>query len=148
MTFINSLPFDLDINVNDFIKFKLEKSKKENIYNLHSNNLIQNTINLKIMLYDYEKQYTSDYNIPEDDLVEIELYENQNNYSERTNFNIVKLPKEVELESDIKYTLNLKGYSCLSYNIFFYCDYIINNRLSYPLWCIPCDKKGILKIID
>ena len=146
MTFINSLPFDLDINVNDFIKFKLEKSKKENIYDLHSNNLIQNTINLKIILYDYEKQYTSDYNIPEDDLVEIELYETQNNYSERTNFNIVKLPKEVELESDIKYTLNLKGYSCLSYNIFFYCDYIINNRLSYPLWYIPCDKKGIENI--
>ena len=143
MTFINSLPFDLDININDSIKFKLEKNKNENIYDLHSNNLIQNTINLKIILYNYEKQYTSDYNIPEDDLAEIELYEIQNNYSERKNFNIVKLPKEIELESDIKYTLNLKGYSCLSYNIVLYCDYIINNRLSYPLWCIPCDKKGI-----
>jgi hypothetical protein len=29
MTFINSLPFDLDININDFIKFKLEKVKKK-----------------------------------------------------------------------------------------------------------------------
>ena len=143
MTFINSLPFDLDINVNDSIKFKLEKNKSENIYDMHSNNIIQNNINLKITLYDYEKQYISDYNIPEDDLVEIELYENQNNFTKRTSFNIVKLPKEIELESDIKYTLNLKGYSCLSYNIFFYCDYIINNRLSYPLWCIPCDKKGL-----
>jgi hypothetical protein len=37
----------------------------------------------------------------------------------------------------------LKGYSCLSYNIIFYCDYIVNNRLPYTLWCIPCDKKGI-----
>ena len=146
MTFINSLPFDLDINVNDSIKFKLEKNKNENIYDLHPNNLIENNINLKIILYDYEKQYTSDYNFTEENLEEIELYEIQNNYSERANFNIVKLPKEVELESDVKYTLNLKGYSCLSYNIFFYCDYIINNRLSYPLWFIPCDKKGIDKV--
>ena len=143
MTFINSLPFDLDINLNNSIKFKLEKNKNENIYDLHSNNIIHNNINLKITLYDYERQYTSDYNIPEDDLVDIELYNAETNYSERTNFNIVKLPKEVELESDIKYTLNLKGYSCLSYDIIFYSDYIINNRLPYPLWCIPCDKKGL-----
>jgi hypothetical protein len=37
----------------------------------------------------------------------------------------------------------LKGYSCLSYNIIFYCDYIVNNRFLYTLWCIPCDKRGI-----
>ena len=32
MTFHNSLPFDLDVSINDFIKFKLEKNKSENIY--------------------------------------------------------------------------------------------------------------------
>ena len=47
------------------------------------------------------------------------------------------------MENDIKYTLIIKGYSCLSYNIIFYSDYIVNNRLPYPLWCIPCNKKEI-----
>ena len=30
ITFFNSLPFDLDVSINDFIKFKLEKNKSEN----------------------------------------------------------------------------------------------------------------------
>ena len=45
--------------------------------------------------------------MPENDLVDIELFEEGNEYAERKNFNLLKLPKEVELEQDIKYTLNL-----------------------------------------
>ena len=142
LTFINSLPFDLNIIVNDFNQVKLEKNKSENIYYLKPENINSNNISLKIILDYYEKKYKSDYNIPDTDLVNIELCELGNENAEKKNFSMVKLPKEVELESDIKYTLNIKGFSCLSYNIIYYCEYIINNRLPYPIWYIPCDKKG------
>ena len=143
LTFINSLPFDLNIIVNDFKQIKLEKNKSENIYNYKPDSTNNNNMSIKIILDYYEKKYKSDYNIPDTDLVNIELFELENENSEKKNFSMVKLPKEVELESDIKYTLNIKGFSCLSYNIIYYCEYIINNRLPYPIWYIPCDKKGL-----
>ena len=143
MTFINSLPFNLNITINDFIKMELEKNKTENIYDINPENLTNNQICLKINLEYYDKKYKSDYNIPDIDLTEIELFEEQNDYAEKKIFNLLKLPKEIELEQDIKYTLILKGFSCQSYNLIFYSDYIVNNRLPYPLWCIPCDKGGI-----
>ena len=146
MTFINLLPFNLNISINDYIKIQLDKNKTENIYDINPQNLNNNHFSLKIILDYYEKKYKSDYNIPDTDLSEIELFEDQNDYAERKVFNMVKLAKEIELENDIKYTLILKGYSCQSYNITFYSDYIINNRLPYPLWCIPCDKNGIKKL--
>ena len=95
------------------------------------------------MLDYYEKKYKSDYILIEADLSEIELFEDMNDCAEKNVINMLKLPKEIELESDIKYTLISKGFSCCSYDIIFYSDYIINNRLPYPLWCIPCDGKGI-----
>ena len=143
MTFVNKLPFKLNLSINDFIKFQLEKNKSENIYDVNPENLKENQLSLKLVLEYYEKKYKSDYNVPDTDMGEIELFEEKSDYEERKSFNLVKLPKEVELEQDIKYTMILKGYSCLSYNIIFYCDYIVNNRLPYTLWCIPCDKKGI-----
>ena len=142
MTFINSLPFDLNLSLNDFIMIKLDKNKTENRYDIHPSKL-NDRLNFKLTLDYYGKKYKSDYNMPENDLVDIELFEEGNEYAERKNFNLLKLPKEVELEQDIKYTLNLICFSCLSYNITFYSDYIINNRLPYSLWYIPCDKKGI-----
>ena len=145
MTFINMLPFNLNLSINDFNKFQLEKNVSENIYYINPEDLKNNALSLKLILEYYEKKYKSDYNIPESDIGEIELFEEQNDFGERKYFNLVKLPKDIELDQDIKFTLILKGYSCLSYNIIFYCDYIVNNRLPYTLWCIPCDKKGIKK---
>ena len=109
MTFINMIPFDLNITLNDFIKLKLEKNKKENIYYISPDYLNNNQLSLKIFLDYYEKKYKSDYTLPEEDLGEVELFEDQNDYSERKNINMLKLPKEIELESDIKYTLISKG---------------------------------------
>ena len=146
MTFINMIPFDLNITLNDFVKLKLEKNKKENIYHISPDYLNNNQLSLKFVLDYYEKKYKSDYTLPEEDLGEVELFEEQNDYAERKNINMLKLPKEIELETDIKYTLISKGFSCISFDIIFYCDYILNNRLPYPIWIIPCDKKGIKNI--
>jgi hypothetical protein len=73
LTFINSLPFDLNIIINDFKQVKLEKNKSEHIYYLKPDNINSNNISLKIILDYYEKKYKSDYNIPDTDLVNIEL---------------------------------------------------------------------------
>ena len=143
ITFFNSLPFDLDVSINDFIKFKLEKNKSENIYYINPENLNNKGMSIKLILNYYDKKYRSDYHIPIDDLSEIELSEEGNDLAEKKNFNMLKLPKEIELDSDIKYALKLIGFSCKSYNMTFYSDYIVNNRLPYPLWCLPCNKKGI-----
>ena len=143
MTFHNSLPFDLDVSINDFIKFKLEKNKSENIYYINPEKLNNKELSIKLTLNYYDKKYKSNYHVPMNDLSEIELFEEGDNNSEMKNFNMLKLPKEIELDSDIKYTLNLAGFSCKSYNLIFYSDYIINNRLPYDLWCIPYNKKGI-----
>ena len=142
LTFFNSLPFDLDVSINDFIKFKLEKNKSENTYYINPEKLNDNGLSIKLLLNFYDKKYKSNYHVPKDDLEEIELFEENNNNSEKKYFNMLKLPKEIELDSDIKYTLKLIGFSCKSYNMTFYSDYIINNILPYPLWCIPCNKKG------
>ena len=146
MTFINSLPFNLNISINDFIKLPLEKNKTENIYDINPEDLNNNQLSFKLNLEYYDKKYKSDYNILEFDLTEIELFEEENDYAEKKIFNLLRIPKEIELEQDIRYTLILKGFSCQSYNLIFYSDYIINNRLPYPLWCIPCDKKGLKNI--
>ena len=143
MTFHNSLPFDLDVSINDFIKFKLEKNKSEDIYYINPEKLNNKELSIKLTLNYYDKKYKSNYHVPKNDLSEIELFEEGNNNSEVKIINMLKLPKEIELDSDIKYTLKLAGFSCKSYNMIFYSDYIINNRLPYDLWCIPCNKKGI-----
>ena len=143
MTFHNSLPFDLDVSINDFIKFKLEKNKSENIYYINPEKLNNKELSIKLTLNYYDKKYKSNYHVPTNDLSEIELFEEGNNNPEMKNINMLKLAKEIELDSDIKYTLKLAGFSCKSYNMIFYSDYIINNRLPYDLWCIPCNKKGI-----
>ena len=143
ITFFNSLPFDLDVSINDFIKFKLEKNKSENTYYINPEKLNDNGLSIKLILNMYEKRYKSDYHVLKDDLEEIELTEDGNiNSDEKKIFNMLKLPKEIELDADIKFTLQLKGFSCKSYIMTFYSDYIINNRLPYTLWCIPCNKKG------
>ena len=142
LTFYNSLPFDLDVSINDFIKFKLEKNKSENTFYINPEKLNDKGLSIKLLLNYYNKKYRSNYCVPKEDLEEIELNEENNINSEKKCINLLKLPKEIELDSDIKYTLKLIGFSCKSYNMYFYSDYIINNRLPYPLWCIPCNKKG------
>ena len=42
MTFINLLPFNLSLSINDFIKIKLDKNKSENIYDINPDNLKNN----------------------------------------------------------------------------------------------------------
>ena len=55
MTFVNKLPFNLNLSINDFIKFQLEKNKSENIYDVNPENLKENQLSLKLVLEYYEK---------------------------------------------------------------------------------------------
>ena len=55
MTFVNKLPFKLNLSINDFIKIQLEKNKSENIYDVNPENLKENQLSLKLVLEYYEK---------------------------------------------------------------------------------------------
>ena len=50
MTFINLLPFNLNISINDYIKIQLDKNTTENIYDINPQNLNNNHFSLKIIL--------------------------------------------------------------------------------------------------
>ena len=143
LTFINLIPFDLNVSLNDYIKIKIEKNKTENIYNLNPDYVYKNQLSLKFILEYYEKKFKSDYTLAEGDLGEIELFEEMSDYGDKKIINMLKLSKEIELEPENKYILISKGFSCCSYDFIFYSDYIINNRLPYPIWYTPCDKNGI-----
>ena len=143
MTFHNSLPFNLVVNLDDSIEFNLDKNKSENLFNINPEKIDNKELNIKLTLNFYDKLYKSESQVLIEDLTEIQLMGEDNDFMEKKNFNMLKLPKEIELETDIKYTLKLVGFSCGSYDLFFYSDYIINNRLPYPIWYIPCNKKGI-----
>jgi hypothetical protein len=54
MTFVNKLPFNLNLSINDFIKFQLEKNKSENIYDVNPENLKENQLSLKLVLEYHE----------------------------------------------------------------------------------------------
>ena len=55
MTFVNKLPFNLNLSTNDFNKFQLKKNKSENISDVNPENLKENQLSLKLVLEYYEK---------------------------------------------------------------------------------------------
>ena len=135
--FVNKMPFTL------FILYKnknlaIEPLKKYDLYEFSQENLIDDII-IKIDYYGFIFSskpfklldiYTDDY---------IDLFSESEKLCLKCH--ILKNPIKKEIKKPRNYFLEIKEYSINTYEIVFFFDFIINNRLTKTIWFCPCKIK-------
>ena len=140
LTIVNKLPLTLFFSYNDK-NITLNALEKKDL-NDYSSDKMNNFISIKIEYFD--KFYTSE----KINLIDIETHQYIDLKNENDNTclkcHMIKQPKEKSIQKPKNYFIETKGYSINTYELIFFFDYIINNRLTNSIWILPC--KNIKKM--
>ena len=136
LSIINKLPLTLYFSYND--KFiRIESLGTEDLYDF---NIDKIDCKVYIKIKYFEKFYISEkFNLTD---IENHQYIDLVNVDDKTclKCHVIKRPKEKILQKPKNYFLDSKGHSVNTYELIFFVDYIINNRLIIPLWI--CSEKN------
>ena len=135
---VNKSPLTLYFSYNEN-ECAIETLKTEDIYDFNSlNSFISIKVKYFQKFYSSEKIYITD--------IKTHQYIDLKNENETTclKLNMVKKPKDKTIQKPKNYFLETKGYSVITYELIFFFDYLINNRLIHPLDICPCQHKQIL----
>ena len=133
----NKLPFTLTLSYKD-IELVVDTLQEKDFYEISAIS-VDDEISIKIQYY--ERDYVSKpFKIND---FEIEKYLDLINESTQIclKCHILKKPLENKIKKPRNYFLETKIYSINTYEIIFFFDYIINNRLTNILWICPCKGK-------
>ena len=134
---VNKLPFTLIFAYKNN-ELVVDTLQSEEIYDLTVDNYDED---LTIKINYYERLYVSKpFKIND---FENEIYRDLSNENDnyRLKCHVLKKPLENEIKKPRNYFLETKVYSINTYEIIFFFDYIINNRLTNNIWICPCIKK-------
>ena len=133
LTIINKLPFTLYFSYNNK-NLPIECLEEKQIHDFKLNDE-KNFIQIKIKYF--EKIYSSD----KINLIDIEIHQYIDLINEENKnclkCHLLKRPKDKKIEKPKNYFIETKGYSINTYEIIFFFDYLVNNRLTHPLWICP-----------
>ena len=138
---VNKSPLTLNLSFNEK-NISIETLKSEDIYDfniLNPDAFISLEVKYFNKIYSSEKIYLRDINIHQ----YIDLKNENEKYCLK--LHIVKKPKEKKIQKPKNYFLDTKGYSIITYELIFFFDYIINNRLTHSIEICPCKHNKKLK---
>ena len=132
---VNKLPFTLLFSY-ESQELIIETLKSEDIYDISIDNI---EVNIKIDYYGiyYKSQIFTLIEMENDQYIDLA---NENNpiYFK---CHILKKPLQNKIKKPKSYFLETKEYSINTYEVIFFFDYIVNNRLTKTLWICPCKTK-------
>ena len=135
--FVNKMPFTLfilyknyDLTIEPLKKYDLYEYRKENINDDLTIKIDYNGIIFSSNPFKLLDIFTDDY---------IDLFNENTQLCLKCH--ILKYPMKKEIKKPRNYFLEIKEYSINTYEIIFFFDFIINNRLTKTLWFCPCKIK-------
>ena len=133
----NKLPFPLYFIYKEQ-ELIIENLQKEDIYEISSQSM-DDEIYIKINYYGIE--YKSETFRLNDIEYEKYIFLNYESSIYPLQCHILKKPLENQIGKPKSYFLETKGYSINTYELIFFFDYMINNRLTKRIWICPCKTK-------
>ena len=133
----NKLPFILYF-VYQEKELVIETLKKEDIYEISSQSMDDEIF---IRIYYNGIEYKSESFRLNDIETEKYIFLNYESCEYPLQCHVLKKPLENEIGKPKNYFLETKGYSINTYELIFFFDYIINNRLTKNIWICPCKTK-------
>ena len=135
--FINKMPFTLFI-LYKYNNLAIEPLKTYDLYEFRKEN-IYDDITIKIDYYGtmFSSNPFKLFDILTD--LYVDLFNENTQLSLKCH--ILKKPMKKEIKKPRNYFLEIKEYSINTYEIIFFFDFIINNRLTKTIWFCPCKIK-------
>ena len=131
---VNKLPFTLFFTYNEK-NLSIETLEEKELYDYKCDQ-IDNYIIIKI------KYFENFYSSEKINLIDIETHQYIDLKSENDKnclkCHVIKNPRDKPIDKPKNYFIETKGYSINTYELIFFFDYLINNRLTHPLWICPC----------
>ena len=134
---VNKVPFTLYFYYKEK-ELIIETLKEEDLYDFSSDSFTEE-IYIKLDCYgEIFKSESFKYND-----IDIERYINlyNNNKTISIKCHLLKKPLQNQIKKPKSYFLETKGFSIKTYEILFFFDYIINNRMTKSIWICPCKTK-------